>query len=181
MVKKIIIKFNAGTFSSSEREAYNLHSKSFLGQSEENKIIFSDYETLYLLDKQKAEILDLKNKEINKISLIKKLSKKNKEIKNNYLVFKDLSDKGYILKTGLKFGAEFRAYEKKDLKKISKSILEKSHAKYLVFVQNEKQKINWHDFCAKHRVAHSSGKLGLVAIVDSENSITYYVIDWEKI
>jgi len=181
MPKTFNIQLTAGNFISSENLAYDIHSRTFLGQSEENKIIFSEYEAIYLLEKQKVKITDTKNKELNFNQVLKKISKKNKEFKNKYLVFKDLSDKGYILKTGLKFGADFRAYEKKDLKKISKSILEKSHAKYLVFIQNEKQKINWYDFCAKHRIAHSSGKLGLIAVTDSENSITYYVVDWKKI
>ena len=44
--------------------------------------------------------------------LIKKFKKIDKKIQLKYPVFKDLREKGYVVKTALKFGAEFRVYEK---------------------------------------------------------------------
>ena len=92
--------------------------------------------------------------------------------KNTYLVFKDLRNKGNILKTGLKFGADFRVYSKGTKPG-------KSHAKYLLHVIEGKNRLDLKDFCAKARVAHSTNKILLLALVDSEQDISYYEVNWK--
>ena len=88
---------------------------------------------------------------------------------NNYLVFKDLRKKAYIVKTGLKFGCEFRVYKKSD-----------KHASYLLEITTDKQKITLKDFISKNRISHSTGKTLLLAILDSQKDITYYNVGWIK-
>jgi tRNA-intron endonuclease len=84
-----------------------------------------------------------------------------------------LRKKGYVVKTALKFGADFRVYEK-GAKPGQK------HAKWLVFVENENNQLTWHEFSAKNRVAHSTKKKLLLSIVDAENSVSYYEVSWIK-
>ena len=81
--------------------------------------------------------------------------------------------KSYIVKTALKFGAEFRVYNKG----IHPG---QDHAPWLLQTFSDSEKINWQDFSAKNRVAHSTKKKLLIAIVDEEFSITYYEISWVK-
>src|SRR3989339_197191 len=102
-----------------------------------------------------------------------KFNKIDKKIHIKYLVFKDLRDKGYTVKTALKFGAEFRIYEKGTKPG-------KEHAKWIVFTDHESNKLTWHEFSAKNRVAHSTKKNLLLAILDEEGSITYYEVKWVK-
>jgi tRNA-intron endonuclease len=83
-----------------------------------------------------------------------------------------LRNKGYILKEGLKFGADFRVYGKGDKPG-------KSHAKYLLYIVDTK-KIDTLDFAAKARIAHSTNKVLLIAIVDSESDISYYETRWKS-
>ena len=59
--------------------------------------------------------------------------------------------------------------------------IDKSHSKWLVFPVSETEKLTWQDFSAKTRVAHSTKKNLLIAIVDEEESISYYEIVWTKI
>jgi tRNA-intron endonuclease len=66
-------------------------------------------------------------------------------------VYKNLRKQSYTVKTGLKFGADFRVYEKGKTP-------DESHAKWLVFVEHETNKNSWQDFSAKNRVAHSTKK-----------------------
>ena len=113
------------------------------------------------------------NKKILKKDLFNKFRKFDKKFQIKYPVFKNLREKGYIVKTALKFGADFRIYEKG-------SKPGKKHAKWIVFVDYESNKLTWHDFSAKNRVAHSTKKNLLLAILDEENSITYYEIRWLK-
>ena len=70
----------------------------------------------------------------------------------------------------MKFGAEFRIYEKN-----------KPHATYLTLITTSKQKLNIKEFIAQNRVAHSTAKKLLIAIVDSQQDITYYEVNWAKL
>ena len=102
-----------------------------------------------------------------------KLKKIVKKIQIKYPVFNDLRERGYIVKTALKFGADFRVYDKG-------ARPGKKHAKWIVFTDHESKKISWNDFSAKNRVAHSTRKNLLLAIVDEEGDITYYEVKWVK-
>ena len=61
--------------------------------------------------KGKIEVL-VRGKKIVKKDLLKKIQRLDKKIQIKYPVFKDLREKGYVVKTALKFGAEFRVYSK---------------------------------------------------------------------
>lgn len=154
-------------FQSNKSEAQELASKSSIGEFKGGKVIYSIYEVLYLLDNKKAELISSKNKKISFHELVKKANH------TIYLAFKDLRNKGYILKEGLKFGADFRVYNKGDKPG-------KRHAKYLLYVTESSKKLNLKDFAAKARIAHSTNKILLLAIVDSEEDVSYYEINWKS-
>ena len=84
-----------------------------------------------------------------------------------------MREKGYVVKTALKFGADFRVYDKG--KKPGKA-----HAKWIVFAEHESKKLTWHEFSAKNRVAHSTKKHLLLAILDEEGDISYYEVRWMR-
>ncbi|MBM3247303.1 tRNA-intron lyase [Candidatus Pacearchaeota archaeon] len=172
MAQKIVINESNSEFSSNTNLARASLEKSALGEPKGSAVIYSIYEMLYLLETGKAELIS-KNRKMGFEELIKIQSRKNKELKTKYLVYKDLRNKGHVLKAGLKFGADFRVYNKGEKPS-------KNHAKYLVHIVEEKNKMNLQEFCSKARVAHSTGKLLLLAIVDSEKDITYFEINWKK-
>jgi tRNA-intron endonuclease, archaea type len=87
------------------------------------------------------------------------------------LVFKDLRNKSYIVKTGSKFGLEFRVYDKGKTN---------SHAKWVVYIVKQSSKTNWKEFILNARIAHSTAKKLLISIIDSEENIIYYETDWVK-
>ena len=158
--------------SSNASEAHALHKKSCFGKIVRGKIQYSLPETLFLMEKKKIEIFS-GNKKISEKELINKLKRIDKKIQIKYPVFKDLREKGYIVKTALKFGADFRVYDK-DAKPGNK------HAKWIVFADHESKRLTWPEFSAKNRVAHSTKKNLLLAIVDEEGDITYYEVKWVK-
>jgi len=158
--------------SSTDPEAYSLYEKSCFGEPNEDKIQYSLTEALYLSEKEKMEIF-AKNKKLTKKDFLEKCRKIDKKIQIKYPVFKDLREKGNVVKTALKFGADFRVYEKG-------AKPGKEHAKWIVFCDHESQKLTWHEFSAKNRVAHSTKKNLLLAIVDEEGDISYYEVKWIK-
>jgi len=155
-------------------EALELYNQSRFGAiEEEKKLQLSLIEAVYLLEKKRLAVLDNKDNEIKKVSLIRKCIKLEPNFWARYLVFKDIRDRGYIIKTALKFGAEFRIYDR-GVKP------GEDHAKWIVYPVLEGQTITWHDFSAKNRVAHSTKKKLLIGVVDEEKDITYYEIRWVR-
>jgi len=161
------------TISSNSSEAYSLNAKSSFGEKKEDKIIYSPSEALFLAEKGKMEVFN-KNKKIESRELEGIFRRMDKNIQMKYPVFKELREKGYIVKTALKFGADFRVYEKGKLPG-------EEHAKWLIFVEYSSRKIDWNEFSAKNRVAHSTKKKLLLAIVDDEKDVTYYEVSWIKV
>lgn len=170
-MKKFKANLIKNQVSSNTGEAQTLKSKSNLGEKSSQKIIYSNYEALYLLETGKIEIFDYKENPISQENITKKFTNLDKNFEAKYQVFKDLTSKGYSVKTALKFGTDFRIYEKSS---------ENSHSKWLCLVTKENQKMIWQDFTAKARVANSSKKNLLLAILDEENSISYYETSWIK-
>lgn len=172
MAGKITAVFSGENIFSNKKSAFALFEQSRFGESKEGKIYYSFYEALYLLEKKKL-ILSQAKKKISFNKLLDKLKKSDKKIETKYFVFKDMRDRGYIVKTALKFGAEFRVYDKG----VHPG---QDHARWILFPVKESDSLTWHDFSAKNRVAHSTKKNLLIAIVDDERDITYYEIKWVK-
>lgn len=180
--KKIQASLIKEDITSNDQQAFSLYEKSRLGEKISNgggrgdvKIKYSFSEALYLSKKEKIEIYSGKNLEQTNDfkTLYKKLQILDKKIQIKFPVFEDLREKGYIVKTALKFGAEFRVYEKG-------SKPGEGHAKWIVFTDHETKKFSWHDFAAKNRVAHSTKKRLLLAVVDEELDVSYYEVKWLK-
>ena len=173
-MEKIQAHITEEIISSNSSEAKQLYNKSCFGEPKGEKIQYSLSEALFLVEKDKMEISSGKTEnKISKKDLIKKLLRIDKKLQLKYEVYKDLREKGYIVKTALKFGADFRVYDKGKRPG-------KAHAKWVVFVEHESNKLSWHEFSAKNRVAHSTKKNLLLAIVDEEGDISYYEVAWKK-
>src|SRR3990167_8958741 len=127
--------------SSNSAEAFTLYKKSHFGEPIGEKIQYSMKEALFLLERGKIEVFQ-KNKKISSKELLRKANTADKRINIKYPVFRDLRNRGYVVKTALKFGADFRVYEK------GASPGEK-HAKWIVFTDHESKRLTWHEFSAK--------------------------------
>jgi tRNA-intron endonuclease len=160
------------TVSSNAKEAFELYNKSLIGDQKGDKIYFSLIEAFYLLERKRIAIYEGKKK-LDREKFLNKLKKAEPDFWTRYSVFADMRNRGYILKTALKFGADFRVYEKG--KKPGQA-----HAKWLVFPVHESSKLTWREFAAKVRVANSTKKRLLIGILDDENDVTYYEINWQK-
>jgi len=140
---------------------------------ENKKVQLSLYEALYLIDKGKITLYDSRNREIAVEIYLKKAKKLEPSFWVKYCVFKDIRGRGYIIKTALKFGADFRVYDR-GVKP------GEDHARWIVYPVHEGSVLTWYEFAAKNRVAHSTKKRLLIGIVDEENSVTYYEIKWMR-
>ena len=162
-------------FSNAAR-AVELYEKSRFGEKEKgnSKVVYMHEEALYLVKKGNMNVVNSSYNTMTEHELTKKLLRLDKRFLTRFNVYRDLRDKGYIVKSALKFGGDFRVYEKG--KKVGAS-----HAKWVCFSASEKDNLSAQDFAAKNRVAHATKKNGLLAIVDSENDVSYYEMSWKKV
>lgn len=150
--------------------AKDLYDQSRFGEMKEGKLQYSLVEAFFLLEKGKLEIKEGRKK-IKPEEFIKKAREVEPKFWVRYCVFRDLRQRGYIVKTALKFGADFRVYDR-GVKP------GEDHAKWIVFPVHETENMTMHEFAAKNRVAHSTKKRLLLAIVDGENECVFYEIRW---
>lgn len=172
VVKALLAGERVVTESSDEaREFYN--QSRFGSLAENGKVELSLIEGFYLMEKGR---LALKNEAGKKLTLELYLQKAQKVEPNfwiRYCVYKDIRNRGYIIKTALKFGADFRIYDR-GVKP------GEDHARWIVYPVHEGETLTWYEFAAKNRVAHSTKKKLLIGIVDDEGDVTYYEIRWMR-
>ncbi|UXD21378.1 tRNA-splicing endonuclease [Ignicoccus pacificus DSM 13166] len=130
-------------------------------------LVLSPIETLYLVEKGIIEVIDVKSKK--KVSL-EELWKVwgDEKMKMEYKVYKELRDKGLVVKSGLKFGADFAVYE------FGPGI---DHAPFLVDVHSSDEKIDPSEMVRAGRVAHGVRKRFMLAIIKGEN-VHHIVFKW---
>lgn len=160
-------------FTECSDEARQFYEKSRFGTIlEDKRVQLTLIEAFYLLTKEKIQLFFQSNKKkIEKEAFLKICLKAEKTFWIRFAVFSDFRNRGYIIKTALKFGADFRVYEKG-------VVPGEDHAKWIVYPVKETEVLTWYDFAAKNRVAHSTKKKLLLGIVDEENSVTYYEVKW---
>jgi tRNA-intron endonuclease, archaea type len=151
--------------------AKDLNSQSVFGTLVKNKVELSLFEAVYLVEKERLEVLDGRNNPIILDRLLKKAKTGQKYFWVNYAVYKDMRDRGYIVKTALKFGANFRVYDR-GVKP------GEDHARWILYPVHESDMLTWHEFAAKNRVAHSTKKRLLIGVVDDEAEVSYWEVRW---
>jgi len=158
----------------SSDDARELYNQSRFGNiAESGKVELSLLEAFYLMEKGRVEVKNDSGKLINFETYLKKARKAEPNFWIRYCVFKDMRNRGYIIKTALKFGADFRVYDR-GVKP------GEDHARWIIYPVHEGETLTWYEFAAKNRVAHSTKKRLLMGIVDDEGDVTYYEIKWMR-
>ena len=153
--------------------------REFYNQSRYGKLLpdgrvqLSLTESMYLIERGKLVLEGAKRKPITAEQFLKKASKLQKNFWVKYSVFKDIRDRGYIIKTALKFGADFRVYDR-GVKP------GEDHARWIIYPVHEGDTMTWHEFSAKNRVAHSTKKRLLIGVVDEEADVSYWEVRWMR-
>ncbi len=153
-----------------EATAKKLQEKGF-GEEKEGKVLLSPEETLFLIEKRRDfPVEDTKGNMLGFDDLMKEFSKRDKDFPRKYIVFRDVRGRGFIVKTGFKFGTHYRIY--------GRGIKPgEGHAMWLIHVVPEEFKCDFHTFSGKVRLAQNVRKKMIYAVVDKEGDITYYKIE----
>ncbi|MHA1912729.1 MAG: tRNA-intron lyase [Promethearchaeota archaeon] len=126
-------------------------------------------EAYYLLNKNEITIFGVKeNKELNAEEFFKIAKEIHHKFEEKYIIYKDLRDKKYVPRPGLKFGADFVVYRKGP---------GLEHSLFMVHVLPHDSEITAIDMVRAGRLATSVRKKFVIA-----NPLTnsYYFFEWFK-
>lgn len=98
------------------------------------------------------------------------------EFAQKYTVYRDLRSRGFIVKSGFKFGTHFRVYDRgvNPYKEGAKEA--KDHTKYNVHAVPENHTMSYQEWSRYVRLSQNIRARALLAVVDEENDVTYYNI-----
>lgn len=156
-------------------DAQEFYDKSCFGEihGAKNKVLeLALVEALYLMERNKLKIY-LGSKLLTLEDFLTKAIHREHNFWNRWRVFRDIRTRGYVLKTALKFGADFRVY-RRGMKPGD------DHAKWILFCVSENQQESWREFAAKMRVSHSTRKTLLIGCVDDQGDCVFYECRWIK-
>ncbi len=137
------------------------------------KVQLAPVEALYLLETGRLRVVGGGGKNLSFKTLMERFTKSDVELMLKYTAYADLRSRGYIIKTGLKFGAHFRVYDRGEKPG-------DAHSKFLVQAVPEGVKLTPTELARAVRLAHSVRKKIFWAVVDDEGDITYYSIMRER-
>ncbi len=128
--------------------------------------ILSIYDSTYLCRKNIVG-LGLRCREV-----LEKLEHMDKMLRLRYRVYEYLRDRGYIVRSGIKFGTDFSVYE------LGPGL---EHAPYVVTVVDEDSYLTPIDIVRLGRVSHSVRKRSVLAIASDKGDVTFLVFKWIKL
>jgi len=165
-------------------EAVQLYDESGYGKPlpEENpdRVELELVEAAYLVEKGKLKVFTKpegkkKKKRIDFKALMEIGAKNVNQFHPQFIVYRDLRERGYLVKTGFKFGAHFRVYER-GVKLVHGPKAAHEHTKFVVHAVPEESAFSLPEMSRAVRLAHNIRATFVWAVVDREGDCTYYEI-----
>ncbi len=144
----------------------------FYGNEKKDLISLSLIESLYLAENGKMEIYS-SGKNVDPSEIRKQGEMVEENFDRRYKVYKNLKERKLSVKTGFKFGSDFRVYDQ------IKSVKDLPHSKYLVSVIDNAE-IPLYVIARAIRLAQNVRKRMVFAFY-SQEEIKYVAIKWVKI
>ncbi len=126
-------------------------------------------EAQYLLESGRISIFDVElNKNLTSEEFFEFAKNKHNMFEDKYKIYKDLRDKGYVVRPALKFGADFAVYKKGP---------GLEHSPFIIQVLRSDSNISAIEMVRAGRLATSVRKRFIIA---NPQTKTYYVLKWFK-
>lgn len=127
---------------------------------------FSPVEALFLLEMGRMKLSDLDGREIYFNQLLGELSLKEPSLWRDYIVYRDLRKRHYVVKDGFSSELRFRVFERGEY-------MEKP-AKYLVAIIYEGRNLSIGKLLEWLEICRNNKKELTLAVVDRRNEVVYY-------
>ena len=135
----------------------------------ENRVLtLTFYEALFLLDKDMLEVKDQNGKAKDFQNLLHCYEAQNENAWVNYLVYRDLRSRGYVVRDGFGGGIDFRIYDR--------GTYGKDTAPYLVLSIQEGKPLPVNDLARILQQCQSQKKELTLAVMNRRGEIVYYSV-----
>ena len=160
-----------------KKDGSEIFENGWYGDLFEDRLELALVEAALLLERKRIEIKK-KKKKLSFEDFFNHCLKIDKRFHIRYAVYKDLRERGLPVRTGFKFGCDFRVYERgvTPIKKGPKAPHE--HTKWIVFCVSEDYNCSFQELSRAVRLAHNIRANMLWAVVDNENDATYYSVTY---
>ena len=138
------------------------------GEIENGMLLLKQFETLYLLYAKRL-ILTKGKRQIDFDNYMAICKKTDSEVLTKFLIYRDLRNRGYVVKDGFGFGFDFRVYER--------GHFGEKGAKFLIFGLNEGQQEKMGNLQKKIEDITQMGKEPIIAVIERRGEVIYYKIN----
>jgi tRNA-intron endonuclease len=138
------------------------------GTSENDMVLLTFYEALYLLDKGMLEVEDEKGKKVDFQGLLQRYERLDENAWAKYLTYRDLRSRGYTIREGFGLGVDFRVYERGEYGKDT--------AKYLILSIQEGKPISLEDLANALKQCQSLKKELILVVMNRRGETVYYSV-----
>ena len=152
---------------SDKKMIHELEQKGY-GEMEKEQLFLKSFETLYLLYSKKL-ILKKGKKQIDFDFFMNICHKTNSDVLTQFLIYRDLRNRGYVVKDGFGFGSDFRVYER--------GHFGEKGAKFLIFGLIEGQQEKMGALQKKIQDITQMGKEPIIAVIERRGEVIYYKIN----
>lgn len=152
---------------SDKKMIHELDQKGY-GELEKEKLFLKQFETLYLLYANRL-ILKKGKKQIDFDTFMGICQKTDSDVLTKFLIYRDLRNRGYVVKDGFGFGSDFRVYER--------GHYGEKGAKFLIFGMNEGQQEKMGTLQKKIEDITQMGKEPIIAVIERRGEVIYYKIN----
>ena len=143
-----------------------LESKGY-GETRQGKFLLKPFEAMYFLFYKKLDLTKGKKK-IDFEQMVSIASEKDEAALTKFLIYRDLRVRGYAVKDGFGFGADFRVYERGQFGE--------KGAKYLVFGLAEGKQEKMGTLQKNIEEITKMGKEPILAVIERRGDVIYYKI-----
>lgn len=159
-----------------DKDVFDELQESGFGKVVEDHLELALVEAMFLIDKKKLKVkVEGKKRPMKKKKFYDYATKNERNFHARLIVYSDLREKGFVVKTGFKFGCDFRVYARGvKIKKGPKAPHE--HTKWVVHAIPEEFTCSFSELSRAVRLAQNIRTEMIWAVVDSENDVTYYSI-----
>lgn len=156
-----------------KEDAQQIHNQDYYGKLNDEKTLdLALFEAAHLKVRKKIEIQDQEGNKLTNKECLKKFAKLDSKFNQKYEVYKDLRERGLIVKTGFKFGTHFRVYPRGT--NPYKEQENRKHTKWVVQAVKETENISFEKMSRAIRLAQNVRAKMLWGVVDNEKNVTYY-------
>ena len=135
-------------------------------------LILDPLEAFYLLEKNKIIIIEFDNNKIININyLLEWARSKMPRFDELYPIYKDLRDRGFVVRSGLRYGSDFTVYRH------GPGI---DHSPYIVHVYKSTYRLDPVEIVKAGRLSHSVRKTFILSSLSENREPVYLMFKWFK-